>query len=542
MASDQPSGGRRYPAARRRAYWLLGLAVCAGALGTGLWISAVQFPPLRAALLSPTAAICLAICAALTLVNVLTRWFRWHFLIRRYTPQLVARDSLAVYLATLPAIISPFFIAELVRVVLIRKRFAVPAAYLVSIWLIERVLDASVLGCALLAAHDPRWGLVAALALLAGAVAAFRLVLPVAATTSAAAVALVALVTTSIAWMLPVAALSAALWLFAAPVSVDVAVRAFAGGTLFGGLTGLPLGVLVTGSTMIHELTTAGVAQQTSVLAVLVYRAGTAWFAVLLGLAALVAFRRRLVRLVRGEHGVHFDEIAGDYEGEIPAHMRERLLDSKVDHMARALAAHGIAPGARGLDLGCGQGWYAAAMRERGYAVAGTDYSRRQLHAARRAADAGFVQADAQALPFRDASCDFVYSVNAMHHMTAPGQQARTLREVVRVLRPGGIFLLHEINTSNPLFRWYMGYVFPLLRQIDEGNEQWILPSALPEVEGARWASAEMRYFTFLPDFLPGPLLRWLGAVERYLERSRLARYSAHYQACLRKPAAPPAA
>jgi hypothetical protein len=104
----------------------------------------------------------------------------------------------------------------------------------------------------------------------------------------------------------------------------------------------------------------------------------------------------------------------------------------------------------------------------------------------------------------------------------------------VRVLRPGGVFILHEINTQNPVFRLYVGYLFPLIKQIDEGTERWILPSALPSAPGAAWA-AEAQYFTFTPDFVPNALQRLLGGIERALERSALRGYSAHYQACLVK-------
>ena len=50
-----------------------------------------------------------------------------------------------------------------------------------------------------------------------------------------------------------------------------------------------------------------------------------------------------------------------------------------------------------------------------------------------------------------------------------------------------------------------MGYVFPLIREIDDGTEAWIRPSALPEVEGASWTE-DKAYLTFLPDFTPGPV------------------------------------
>ena len=45
----------------------------------------------------------------------------------------------------------------------------------------------------------------------------------------------------------------------------------------------------------------------------------------------------------------------------------------------------------------------------------------------------------------------------------------------------------------------------------------------------------DVRYFTFLPDFVPAPIVRLLAPIERALERSRAKAYSAHYMAVLRK-------
>ena len=93
---------------------------------------------------------------------------------------------------------------------------------------------------------------------------------------------------------------------------------------------------------------------------------------------------------------------------------------------------------------------------------------------------------------------------------------------------------MHEINTNNPIFRLYMGYLFPLIKKIDEGNEAFILLAELPPIEGAGWAS-EVEHFTFLPDFVPSRIQRLFAGFERRLEQSRLRHFSAHYQACLVK-------
>ena len=482
----------------------------------------------------------LLLCTVLTTAFVALRWLRWHFLVRRFTRELLTRDGVVAVLATVPAMLTPLCVGELVRVPLLRARFPVAAGRLGRVWAGERVLDLGVLLCALLAVVAPWTAAVVAVAVAAGLRALVCRALPSATAQAASWVTAVALAITAAAWSLPIVALGLAVRLLAGPVGGATIVRAFTEGMLAGGLGGFPLGVLGAGSTTVGVLVRAGVPSELAMPAATVYRAGTAWFVMLLGLVSIVAFRARLLRLARGRSDAHFDAIASEYEEEIPAHVRDRLLTKKVDVIAATLTAQGIPRGARGLDLGCGQGWYLAELCARGYAVDGTDYSTGQLANARAHVDARahraalLLRADARALPFADDSYDFVYGINAVHHLVSADAQARALGEIVRVLRPGGVFLLHEINTINPVFRWYMGYLFPLLKKIDEGNERWVRPDALPVVSGARWAR-DVRYFTFLPDFVPAPILRAFAPAEALLERSRVRRFSAHYQACLAK-------
>jgi hypothetical protein len=78
-----------------------------------------------------------------------------------------------------------------------------------------------------------------------------------------------------------------------------------------------------------------------------------------------------------------------------------------------------------------------------------------------------------------------------------------------------------------------MGYVFPSLNCIDEGIERWLLAHKLDTYTQAR--VVEVRYFTFLPEFVPAFIVRLFAPVERFLERSAARVFSAHYMAVLQK-------
>jgi SAM-dependent methyltransferase len=346
--------------------------------------------------------------------------------------------------------------------------------------------------------------------------------------------------TSLVAWLMPALALWGAVAGLGPAISPGQAAEVFSVGTLLGGAALLPLGTGVAGSSMILQLDALGLPSQISVVVVGLLRLGTTWYALALGLLAFVRWRGPILSVARQPVAQdHFDDLADEYAEEIPAAVRDRLVGRKVEVMADWLSKLGVEPPARGLEFGCGQGWYTAEMARLGYDMSACDRSTGQVAQARRflagqGLEIPVSTADVQWLPYPDGHFDFAYGVNVIHHVVDPGGWARALAEVARVLKPGGSFFLQEINTENPLFAFYMGYVFPLIRRIDDGTEAWIKPSTLPPVQGARWDD-ECAFLTFLPDFTPAPLVRGLGGLERALEHSPIRSWSAHFVARLVK-------
>ena len=101
-----------------------------------------------------------------------------------------------------------------------------------------------------------------------------------------------------------------------------------------------------------------------------------------------------------------------------------------------AMRLLGTGPG-RLLDVGCGTGAHTAAFAEHDWQVLGVDISSDQLRLAR---ERGLevVLGDAAELSFDDASFDAVVS---MWTHTDVDDFSALLREVARVLRPGGPFV-----------------------------------------------------------------------------------------------------
>jgi ubiquinone/menaquinone biosynthesis C-methylase UbiE len=97
------------------------------------------------------------------------------------------------------------------------------------------------------------------------------------------------------------------------------------------------------------------------------------------------------------------------------------------------------------VDLGTGTGRYAIEAAHRGADVTGVDASPAMLSLARSQVElpVTFVQADLAHLPFDDGSFDAAIAVTALCFVAEPEE---VLREVARVLRPGGRLVLGELN------------------------------------------------------------------------------------------------
>ncbi len=121
------------------------------------------------------------------------------------------------------------------------------------------------------------------------------------------------------------------------------------------------------------------------------------------------------------------------------------LADSKLAEARRFLApvlkdADGTVHPLRLLDAGCGDGVHVAALAEseREFSLAAVDISFEALQAARGQGRSGwrFLHADIASLPFNAESFDAVFSYGVIAYTPDP---SRSIRELVRVTRPGGL-------------------------------------------------------------------------------------------------------
>ena len=100
----------------------------------------------------------------------------------------------------------------------------------------------------------------------------------------------------------------------------------------------------------------------------------------------------------------------------------------------------------RTLDLGCGAGRHMAYLSKLGFPVFGIDPALNGLlHSARWLRSEGFPcrlgKADMTAIPARTGSFDCVISIYVLHHNTI-GKIRRAVKDIERVLKPGGLLLI----------------------------------------------------------------------------------------------------
>ncbi len=124
--------------------------------------------------------------------------------------------------------------------------------------------------------------------------------------------------------------------------------------------------------------------------------------------------------------------VPGDAEPERFAERRELLLAE-------------VAAGDRVLDLGCGDGAFAAALTGAGAVVTAVDVSGEAVRRARRRAPGAQVElvAEGGELPFAEDAFDLVWCGETLEHVA---DVAGLLAEVRRVLRWGGTLLVTTPN------------------------------------------------------------------------------------------------
>ncbi|GAB20816.1 putative methyltransferase [Gordonia effusa NBRC 100432] len=187
-----------------------------------------------------------------------------------------------------------------------------------------------------------------------------------------------------------------------------------------------------------------------------------------------------------------------------------------------AIAGDEKLPYGRAMELGCGTGFFLLNLMQSGVAEKGsvTDLSPGMVKVALRNAeglglDVDGRVADAEKIPYDDNTFDLVVGHAVLHHIP---DVEKSLREVLRVLKPGGRFVFAgEPSTIGDFYaRWISRATWFATTNITKLGplQSWRRPQAeLDESSRAAALEAVVDIHTFDPDDLAG-IARSAGAVE----------------------------
>lgn len=228
----------------------------------------------------------------------------------------------------------------------------------------------------------------------------------------------------------------------------------------------------------------------------------------------------------------YYDDFAATYERG-----RDRGYHALIDDLEASI----VIPHARArrvLEVGCGTGLVLAKLVTVAREAVGVDLSPGMLSIAR-ARGLDVREGSATALPFDDASFDVVCSFKVLAHVP---DIDLAMREVVRVLRPGGHAILEFYNRRSVR---YLGRLLAGARRIGSAHREDDVPTRWDDVDDvARRMPPELALVEFVGVRIVTPaavfhrapgLGSMLAYAERALARGRLAKFGGFLVAVAKK-------
>jgi len=223
-----------------------------------------------------------------------------------------------------------------------------------------------------------------------------------------------------------------------------------------------------------------------------------------------------------------FDKFARDYDDLLKDPIRDAFAASgaffhrrKWLLLSRILRGLALRPENLGwLDVGCGKGELLRFGHASFRHAAGCDPSAEMLREC-----AGLSverQPESARLPFAEASFDVITAACVYHHLS-DADQAGLTRDIARVLRPGGVFVIFEHNPWNPATR-------RIVSRTPVDADAVLLTAAKTRrlMRGAGLAVARTIYYLFLPE----PVFHAAGGLETVLAKVPLG---GQYAVCARR-------
>jgi len=151
----------------------------------------------------------------------------------------------------------------------------------------------------------------------------------------------------------------------------------------------------------------------------------------------------------------YFDQVANQWDTMRSSFFSEAVRD-------RALAAAEVQAGLLAADIGAGSGFITEGLLKAGLRVIAVDQSQAMLEVMQRKFEGQPVTyrlGTSEALPLDESSVHYVFGNMVLHHVEQP---LEAIREMARILRPGGKLIITDLDT----------HTFDFLRE--EHHDRWM--------------------------------------------------------------------
>ncbi|MBN2719381.1 MAG: methyltransferase domain-containing protein [Deltaproteobacteria bacterium] len=176
------------------------------------------------------------------------------------------------------------------------------------------------------------------------------------------------------------------------------------------------------------------------------------------------------------------------------------------------------------LELGCGTGFFTRLVAFTGAKIIAVDISEDLLEEARSKTDADNVTyeiADAHNLKYDDNTFDFVYGSSILHHL----EIGPAMKEILRVLKPGGKMVFAEPNLVNPQI-WAERNIEYVRKKVGASPDEtaFVRFTLEPMLKGAGFVNIDIKPHEFLHPAIPEKLIGFGKTITGVLEKIPLLR------------------